>query len=189
MNWVDRLQEVAGWHQEPLELDWVELESELGTTLPEDYKELCAGFEPGCFSAFVSPLRGGDDELYDLRSTWRLQSSMFERDPSAAARLFAPYEVYGVNGRRGLIQWGSAETAECQYFWLADAAVDSAEWPVVGRWEQGADWHSYPISASEFVYRVIADSDFKPLGVADQMGPPFYLTNAAASDWDPRIAR
>lgn len=68
MSWVDRLQEATGWHQERLEPDWAELESDLGTTLPEDYKELCARFEPGSFSGFVSLLRGGDDRLHDLRS-------------------------------------------------------------------------------------------------------------------------
>lgn len=111
MSWVDRLQEATGWHQEPKELDWAGLESDLGTRLPEDCKELCARFEPGSFSAFVSLLRGGDDQLYDLRSTWNLCKSMAAQ--SSGAGLFTPYEVYGVNRRRGLIQWASAETAEC----------------------------------------------------------------------------
>lgn len=186
MSWVDRLQEVTGWHQESLVVDWVELEAELGVPLPEDYKELCARFEPGSFSAFVSILRGGDAPLYDLRSTWRLCKSMAAH--GSGASLFAPYNVYGADGARGLLQWGSAETAECEYYWMADEAVDPAEWPVVARWESGSDWHSYAMSTAEFIYRVIADTEFEPLGVAGELGPPFYLTTSAAPDWDPRTA-
>ena len=188
MSWVDRLQEATGWHQEPLELDWAELESELGTALPEDYKEICARFEPGSFSAFLSLLRGGDHRLYDLRSTWKLMRSMFERDAISAGRLVAPYEVYGATGNRGLLLWGSAETAECEYYWLADDATDPAEWPVLARWEAGADWHSYEMSTAEFIHRVIADPEFRPLGVAQEMGPPYYLPVSAAPTWDPRTA-
>lgn len=193
MSWVDRLQEATGWHQERLEPDWAELESDLGTTLPEDYKELCARFEPGSFSGFVSLLRGGDDRLHDLRSTWRLCTSLFERDATSAGRRFAPYEVYGANRNRGLIQWGRAEMVECQYYWLADEAVDPTEWPVVGRSDPIEDWHSFTMSTAEFIYRVIADPEFQPLGAASELGSPFFQTAAEAASWyaswDPGTAK
>lgn len=190
MSWVERLQEATGGYRVPLELNWSELESDLGTSLPEDYKQLCARFEPGSFSAFVSILRGGDDRLYDLRSAWAGDKSRFQRQPSAAIdRRYEPYFVYGVNGNHGLIQWGWAEAAECEYFWLADETVDPAEWPVVARWDRIADWHSYTMSTAEFIYRIIADLEFEPLGAARELGSPFYLTRAEASNWDPRTTR
>lgn len=187
MSWVDRLRELTDWHQERLELNWEGLESELGTRLPGDYKELCAQFEPGSFSASLSLLRGGDHHLYDLRSTWVLQKSLFEQDPSGADRLFAPYTSYGARKNQGLIQWGRAEMVECDYFWMADEAVDSAEWLVIARQDSAADWHTYPMSTAEFIYHVIADQEFHPFGVVNEMGAPFYLSFTEIPNCDPAL--
>lgn len=70
MQWVDRLREATGWVQQRDDDTWALTESELGPSLPDDYKELCVRFGPGSFSGFVSLLRGGYDPLYDLRSDW-----------------------------------------------------------------------------------------------------------------------
>lgn len=76
----------------------------------------------------------------------------------------------------------------CQ--WLADVEVEPARWPVLGRLETDSDWRAHAMSTAEFIYRVIADPEFQPLGVARELGSPFYWTAAEAAAWyaglDPR---
>jgi hypothetical protein len=173
MQWVDRLQEVTGWQEPRWECDWRSVESDLGTALPGDYKELCDRFGPGYFSRYIRvvPGLGRESVLY-----WRqVHKELFEESPVGEELTFSPYKAYGVDGKNGLLTWGTSET-EGFFFWLADAAVDPDEWPILARYDMSLDqeWDRYEMSVSEFVYRVIADPEFKFYGVARLVWPPTF---------------
>jgi hypothetical protein len=178
MQWVDRLQEATGWR----ECDWAATESTLGTSLPADYKEICERFGSGYFSS--SHFKPGDpswslwvrpDHGYDaMLRGWQKTIGRVEKNPRMA-RLFTPHEFYGINGQRGLIQWGHADPP-WNFFWLADATVDPDSWPVLAKGEliPDEDWYQHEMPASEIVYRVVTDPEFYPFNMAYPQSPSTF---------------
>lgn len=173
VEWVDRLQEATGWRGSRWECDWEVVESSLGISLPSDYKELCDRFGPGYFSEYVwvMPGLGRQSVLY-----WKQEhKEMFEENPVGEELTFSPYKPCGVDGEDGLLCWGTSETGGF-FFWLVDAGVNPNEWPIIARHDMSLDeeWDRYEMSVSEFVYRVIADPEFKFYGVARTIWPPTF---------------
>ncbi|NYT95326.1 SMI1/KNR4 family protein [Salinispora sp. H7-4] len=149
------------------------MEAELGVALPADFKELSRRFLPGAFSGFLSLLRPtGEHDEQPLLSMWSGSRQVAGRS-EFGAQIFAPYGIYGPDTGPGLIQWGLDET-EGDHFWLADRAVEPDRWPVVSRREAGEPWHRFDMSTAEFVYRMIADPEFKPFTIADPARRAFY---------------
>jgi hypothetical protein len=99
---------------------------------------------------------------------------------------YEPYELYQPDGRAGLLTWGM-DQREDQYYWLVDRDVDPDRWPVLVSTDVPG-WHRFDMTASEVVYRVIADPEFKPFTVADPPRRPFYLPAgqgvSSAEEWD-----
>jgi hypothetical protein len=174
MQWVDRLQEVTGWQEPWWECDWRSVESDLGTALPGDYKELCDRFGPGYFSDYIRVMFDRGEE--SLLSWWKSELALFRSRPSD---IYDPYVLYGYRGRAGLIQWCSSEWGS--FFWLADSEVNPNNWPVMAKLEMGPEgkWYRFDFSVSEFIYHAIADPEFKPFSVA---GPKCH---PAFSRYDP----
>lgn len=173
VQWVDRLQEVTGWRGPRYEAEWTATEAALGTALPPDYKELFARFGPGYFSSYVYVLRDDNGGTDSLLHVWRFLFQRYERNPVRRARYFAPYEMYGSSGNRGLILWGRSEMAG-RFYWLADASADPAGWPLIVRVLPDEDWLRFEMSAAEFIHRAIADPTFQPITVADPAWPPTF---------------
>ncbi|SIM87374.1 hypothetical protein SAMN04489832_2661 [Micromonospora cremea] len=186
-TWIDRIIDVTGWrHKSENGAGWDQVEAELGVALPTDFKELCRRFVPGSFYAYLDLLRPTDDHAQPLLGMWA--SCRQWAGGNESARLWAPYEMYEPDKGSGLIQWGSDQT-EGEYYWLVDRSVEPDRWLVVARWEAIEPWHRFDMSTAEFVYRVIADPEFKPFTVADPSRRAFYLPHWGpfpmnADDWD-----
>jgi hypothetical protein len=174
MNWVDRIVEATGWRGEPDEANWSRTESQLGVALPGDFKELCRTFPPGMFSAYLDLMRPTDEHdsesLFGVVETLRIQAARSE----GIARMYEPYGLFEPGRDSGLILWGRDQT-EGEYYWLADRSVDPDRWPVLARSEGGEPWDRFEMSTGEVVFRVIADPQFKPYGVANPPRRAFYL--------------
>ncbi|MFC0003225.1 SMI1/KNR4 family protein [Micromonospora siamensis] len=172
--WTDRIVDVTGWRQAAEGPGWEQVEAELGVALPTDFKELSRRFVPGAFSGYLDLLRPTDEHFgTPLLSMWFGGRQMAVLHGSHA-RLREPYRVYGPDTGPGLVQWG-IDISEGDHFWLVDRSVEPERWPVVSRRESGESWHQFDMSTAEFVYRVIADPEFKPFTVADPPRLPFYL--------------
>jgi len=55
VDWMERLRRITGWthpSQRP-DVDWAEMESRLGTTLPSDYKRMVETFGGGAFDGYL----------------------------------------------------------------------------------------------------------------------------------------
>jgi hypothetical protein len=149
--------------------DWALTETELGLSLPEDYRELCGRFEPGTFSAYVEVLRdSGSDSLL---ANWRLLKQHTERFDQAA-EAYAPFGLYDSAAGEGLLLWGRSQT-EGEYYWRVDGSESADRWHVVARSDATGTWQEFEMSASEFIYHVTVDPEFN--GFSAQTGLPFYL--------------
>lgn len=176
MTWIDQIVEVTGWRGEPVEYGWDREEAELGVRLPSDFKELTRRFPAGAFYAYLNLMRQeGEPDSHHLL-VWHRSSLSVASDPQHQPdRLHEPYGLFQPGGRAGLIRWGM-DQREGEYYWLADREVDPDSWPVLARTEALAEeWERFDMTASEVVYRVIADPEFKPLTVVDPPRRPFYL--------------
>ncbi|MFD3516653.1 hypothetical protein [Streptomyces sp. NPDC058657] len=168
--WIDRISARTDW--EPLNLDvpWGEIEDALDTLLPEDYKGLVETFGKGEFSEFFRILTADSAKTFDLLHWWNsycARSPRGESDP-----LLGPYQVYRPN-LPGLIPWAHGEL-KTGYFWLASSEVDPSNWPILTRSDR-YPWQQVNMSTSEFLYRVLTDTDFEPFSIARLFpDPDFY---------------
>ncbi|MET9438784.1 hypothetical protein [Streptomyces sp. NPDC006551] len=114
----------------------------------------------------ISSSSGGSD--LRLLNEWRSLQRIAEVNQFAAADL----ERFGVYraGSVGLLPWADTYS-ECQVYWLASSASPPEEWSIMVQNSEG-DWSEFPMSASEFLFRVLMDADFE-FGVAEY-GPPYY---------------
>ncbi|SED95522.1 hypothetical protein [Streptomyces sp. TLI_105] len=170
MNQVSELVSVTGWRSERREVGWSELEDELGTPLPADFKELCEAFGRGAFSGFLEVLPVDGVGSHSLLGRWK---SLKERAKGAQVQaLFDPYQVF--EGNEGLILWGTSMT-EASYYWLADAAKSPETWPIVARTAPLEEWHRFDgLSTSQFIYRILTDREFLPFSLARKVEHPFF---------------
>lgn len=179
MSWVDRLLEVTGWRESEWVCDWSEVESELGVSLPSEYKELCRRFGPGYFSDYIRVMfdRGEEGMLSWLESC----IDMLQEFPSSA---YDPYHLYDRVKRKGLIQWSSSEFGS--YFWCASHEIDPDEWPILATRQLGSagEWRKFDISVPEFIYRVIVDPEFEPFSIAGPSVRPEFRRFDPETDYD-----
>jgi hypothetical protein len=160
--WVQRVIELTGWEPLGISVDWAAIEGELEVPLPADYKELYEAFGGGVFSDSVYFLGRDEGLAFDFLTQWRAALSADRDSELGSVSAVEPYAIYAPDGK-GLVPWGSTEWAD-EYCWLIDAERPG-EYPVLARAEDGA-WHRYDMSTSEFLYRILADADFQPFGVA-----------------------
>ncbi|MFE1437331.1 SMI1/KNR4 family protein [Streptomyces sp. NPDC058739] len=161
--WVQRLIELTGWEPLGIPGDWAAIEGELSVPLPEDYKKLYEAFGGGVFSDSLHFLARGEGDSFDLMTQWRAWLSADQDSKYGTVSAVDPHAIYPPGGK-GLVPWGTTEWAD-GYFWLVDAE-HPGEYPVLARSDDGDTWHRYDMSTSEFLYRILADTDFEPFGIA-----------------------
>ncbi|WP_225821467.1 SMI1/KNR4 family protein [Streptomyces naphthomycinicus] len=179
--WVQRVIELTGWEPLGISVDWAAIEEELGAPLPADYKELYEVFGGGVFSDAVYFL-GRDEGLgvFDFLRQWRADLSTARDGRFGNVSAVEPYAIYAPGGK-GLVEWGSTEWAD-EYFWLIDADRPG-EYSLLARSHDIDGWDRYDMSTSEFLYRVLADADFQPYGIARyDLGTTFSPGSEDASD-------
>ncbi|WP_181384027.1 SMI1/KNR4 family protein [Streptomyces sp. NWU339] len=162
-TWVQRVIELTAWKPLGISVDWAAIEGELGVPLPADYKELYEAFGGGVFSDSVYFLGRDEGVSFDFLTQWRVSLSVDQDSTLGDVSAVDPYAIYAPGGK-GLVDWGSTEWAD-EYCWLIDAERPG-DYPVLARSHDGGPWHWYDMSTSEFLYRVLADADFQPFGIA-----------------------
>ncbi|MEU4034345.1 SMI1/KNR4 family protein [Streptomyces collinus] len=163
--WVDSLLRATGWNARDVAQPWAEIETELGTELPGDYKELCQAFGAGEFSQEVSVLCADETRVGDLLICWR---GLLESDDDADGP-WVPYRIHEPGTTGGLIPWGTTRSAD-RFFWqVTDGPVDA--WPVLAVQVDTMEWNRYEMTATQFLYRFLTDPGFSfwPYSVAEAM--------------------
>ncbi|MGW5281452.1 SMI1/KNR4 family protein [Streptomyces collinus] len=126
---MDLLLRATGWDAPGAAQPWMEIEAELGTELPRDYKQLCQAFGAGEFSQVVSVLCSDETRVADLLRTWRLLLS----DDDSSDGPFAPYRIHAPGKTGGLIPWGMSRAADAFYWQVTDGPIDAG--PVLAKTE------------------------------------------------------
>ncbi|WP_310725536.1 SMI1/KNR4 family protein [Streptomyces sp. N2A] len=174
--------ELTGWEPLGISVDWAAIERELGVPLPADYKELYEAFGGGVFSDSVYFLGRDEGVSFDFMAQWRVSVDQDSKLKDVSA--VDPYAVYAPGGK-GLVEWGSTEWAD-EYCWLIDAERPG-DYPVLARAHDLGGWHRYDMSTSEFLYRVLADAEFQPFGIAQyNLGTRFEPGSGDPADSQPR---
>ncbi|MEU0003053.1 SMI1/KNR4 family protein [Streptomyces sp. NPDC006314] len=171
MSRVQQLLDTVGRQSEQVQVEWQAVEAELGTALPADFKEFCEAFGRGEFNGFlyVYTSKGGThlEVLDNLRKLRRALESW----PDAES-VYEPYRIFEP-GQGGLLRWGGAAAEGYAYYWLVTEEAPE-NWPIVARTDDTEEWHQYEMSVSEFVYRMITDTEFKPFSCASYSPVPHY---------------
>lgn len=160
--WVRRVIELTGWEPLGVSVDWAAIEGELRSPLPADYRELFEAFGGGVFSDSVYFLACDEGLDFDFLTQWRVALSVDQDSATGDVSTVEPYSIYAPGGK-GLVPWGSTEWGD-EYFWLIDAGRPG-EYPILARAEDN-EWRRCDMSTAEFLYRVLADADFQPFGIA-----------------------
>lgn len=182
--WVQRVIELTGWEPLEISVDWAAIERELGVPLPADYKALYEAFGGGVFSDSVYFLGRDEGVSFDFMAQWRASLSVDQDNKLGNVSAVEPYAIYAPGGK-GLVKWGSTEWAD-EYFWLIDAERPG-EYPILARSNDIGAWLRYDVSSSEFLYRVLADAEFQPFGIAQyNLGTTFEPGSGDPFDSQPR---
>ncbi|MFC0600375.1 SMI1/KNR4 family protein [Streptomyces palmae] len=182
-TWVQRVIELTGWEPLGISADWDAIEGELGVPLPADCKKLYEAFGGGTFSDSISFLGRDEGVSFDFLTQWRVSLSVDQDSNLGNVSAVDPYEIYAPGGK-GLVAWGSTEWAD-EYCWLIDAERPG-DYPVLARSRDGGPWHWYDMSTSEFLYRVLADAEFQPFGIAQyDLGATFQPGSGGPFDGRP----
>jgi hypothetical protein len=151
----------------PPAVQWDRLESELGVSLPEDYKALADRYASLKFDDFLGwfhPGIPGDpgakvkemkDVLRPLRERLDGESDIDILDNYGNRTTAAPYAVYPEPG--GVLQWGMTDNGD-RCLWLARGAPD--DWTIMI--ERGMWWH-YSGGLVEFLIGILRKTVRCPL--------------------------
>ncbi|MGW2407055.1 SMI1/KNR4 family protein [Streptomyces sp. NPDC001739] len=181
--WVQRVIELTGWEPLGISVDWAAIEGELGVPLPADYKQLYEAFGGGVFSDSVYFLGRDEGVAFDLLAQWRASLSADQDNTFNDVSAADPYVTYAPSGK-GLVKWGSTEWAD-EYCWLIDAE-QPGDYPILARSHDVDGWHRYDMSTAEFLYRILADADFQPFGIAQyDLGTTFTPGSGDPIDGQP----
>lgn len=168
MFWVDKISEATGWNPRGLHVPWSEIERDLRSPLPGDFKELSEAFGRGTFNGYLEILSNSDGNSLGLLENTQAIWQILTRYP-----VQGEYDPYGFfdPGRGGLLQWGTAET-EDQFYWLTKPGNPDS-WKVVARQPSGP-WRHSDMSMSEFVFRLISDPEFEGFDAGNFESPPIF---------------
>jgi hypothetical protein len=146
----------------PFEGPWEQLEAQLGTSLPQDYKDLVRVYGSGQFMGFLSvhdpvPLSADSGFLFEVSEVRRI---LGESDPGLP--------LYPQPG--GLLVCGSTDTGE-YIFWLTRGLV--SEWPIVV-WDhdcpKGEELEAFECDLTDFIAGLV-NGDICPRAFADDEDP------------------
>jgi hypothetical protein len=152
---VDDIAQLVGWSGQTLPAkDWSEVERELGTPLPSDYKELLSRFPGGVFRRIVirSPVvseQAWTRYKYDLDELLQILG-----DEDLEYLDDVDYELFPEPG--GLLPWGT-DGQGGTFCWITDSP-DPDTWKIAYH-DQGADeWREHPGPATRLLYEVLANT-------------------------------
>lgn len=127
-------------------VDWSDLELQIGTRLPRDFKELVSAYPRLCLADFIRFLdpRKSIPNLRPLEAnTWNVEwlADMREDFPEEF-----PYPAFPEPG--GVLMW--ANTTDGDYcYWQVDGEPD--EWKVVVSTDKGRFWSLFPGGVVDFL--------------------------------------
>jgi hypothetical protein len=145
---VTRVTEILPPASSPRPRDWASVEEELGTPLPEDYKELVDLYGGGVFNETIWLLEPGCPvEDYDLLAVAREREEILTKLWSSSEQ--RPAELSAPGAR--LLPWAYAEEGGQYLYWLAEPGRAPEHWTVMVNEGRGPGWEAHPVSCARFL--------------------------------------
>ncbi|WP_306192013.1 hypothetical protein [Streptomyces sp. MK5] len=133
-------------------VDWQVIESDIGTALPRDYKELARYFGPGGFSPFFTLLVPGvASPAMELRrnlARWQKVDVEYR----GKSKEITPFPHFPHPG--GSIPWGNSKYGEGYY---SRTVGNPDEWPVLVVPAIGQDFYEYQGGVVDFIHHLLTD--------------------------------
>lgn len=133
---VRLIESLPGALSERMEIDWVAVEAELGTALPQDYREFCEIYGPGTVDDFLTILHPSAAHIAARLGTMadRQLGGLKELRDQGLTEL-VPYAIFPEPG--GVLPWGVTANGDACY-WVTAGAPDA--WKVVIADSRGSLW-------------------------------------------------
>ncbi len=130
--------------------EWHELESQIGVSLPPDYREFVFTYGSGLFAGFYRVYNpfAASQYMSLMKSIARICDQNRISQQSFPDRF--PYRYFPEPG--GLIPWGNDENGN-DYFWLADGPAET--WSVVQDENRGGGIVGQPFTMTGFLVSVL----------------------------------
>lgn len=151
---ISRLIELVPPPSSPFEIgthdQWRERESEIGVTLPRDYRDFIFTYGTGLFAGFYRIYNPFASSQYMSLSQSITRVCEQNRVSQQSFPERFPYPYFPELG--GLIPWGNDENGN-DYFWLADGASES--WNVIQDANRGDGIAVQPFTMTGFLVSVL----------------------------------
>lgn len=150
MSQVDDIARIVGLpRSRRFTVDWQLIESDIGTALPRDYKELAGYFGPGEFLPYVTLLVPGvASPALELRRSLQRWQRLDAED--LGENTFTPVPHFPHPG--GLIPWGNSSHGEV-FYWRTVGEPD--DWPVLVCAATGRDFYEYQGGVVDFIHDLL----------------------------------
>ncbi len=145
---VARITELVPPPAPPRPRDWETVEAQLGTPLPEDYKQLVDLYGGGVFDEVVWLLEPGCPvEDYDLLAITREREEILPR----LWAIGEPKPTGLTEDGTRLLPWAYVEDGGQYLYWLARPDQAPGEWTVKINEGRGPEWESHAVSCARFL--------------------------------------
>ncbi|WP_189924302.1 SMI1/KNR4 family protein [Kitasatospora xanthocidica] len=132
-------------------MNWGDVESALGTSLPASYKSHSEMFGWGEFGNFIEVFSASlEPESGSIVGECRRRQDWADVDDEFAS-MYAPFELFP--SPSGLLIWGAMERGG-SLFWET-SGEDPNKWPIVAVTEDDRKF-SYQMEVSEFIFKCIS---------------------------------
>ncbi|WAU78462.1 SMI1/KNR4 family protein (plasmid) [Streptomyces sp. Qhu-G9] len=140
-------------------VDWESAEAELGSPLPDDYKELVERFGGGVLDDTFWLLEPGcEDPDYDLVAMTaereEVLAELWKTEPK-------PEPLASQDAR--LIPWAYAEESGHYLYWLGLPQQEPSDWTIMINEGRGSDWEHQALPCAEFLARILTGELSSPM--------------------------
>ncbi|MFD4478255.1 SMI1/KNR4 family protein [Streptomyces sp. NPDC058471] len=128
--------------------DWAAVEQQLGTALPQDYKELVEVYGGGLFDEEIWILDPEcSDKDYNLlaeaKSRAEILANLWETEPK-------PPQLQENDGAQ-VLPWAYIEGTGAMLYWLRRPGQKPEEWTTLFNEGRGPEWEHHPHSCADFL--------------------------------------
>ncbi|MDJ0461010.1 SMI1/KNR4 family protein [Streptomyces sp. H27-C3] len=132
--------------------DWAAVEQQLGTALPQDYKELVETYGGGVFDETIWLLDPEcPDQGYNLldqaRECAKILANLWENEPK-------PPQLLGGDGAE-VLPWAYIEGSGAMLYWLRRPGQKPEEWTTLFNEGRGPEWEYHPHPCAHFLLSVL----------------------------------
>ncbi|MFJ4920165.1 SMI1/KNR4 family protein [Streptomyces sp. NPDC088725] len=132
--------------------DWAAVEQQLGTALPQDYKELIGTYGGGVFDEEIwlldpESLDKGYNLLDEAKARAEILANLWQVEPK-------PPQLLQDDGAT-VLPWAYIEGSGAMLYWLRRPGQNPEEWTTLFNEGRGPEWEYHPHSCAHFLFSAL----------------------------------